>query len=194
MTGKTNVQQLTLLRNSEIRFAIKARLRFDEVHAFDGKPIDGRARFSRGLNDDGRLVGRRIAIEIGPGEENLRPKANATRNFNAQTGQVFDVTAHIADSSDAVGEKKRDDELATATGFAGACEVNVHVGKTGDQEFTGSIENLRAPRNSRRAIWSKCGDSLVDNNHRHVLSRLSASRVNDGNVSDRQNRLARGGT
>ena len=155
MAGKTNVQQLTLLRNSEIRFAIKARLRFDEVHAFDGKPIDGGARFCSGLNDDGGLVGRWIAIEIRPGEKNLRPKANATRDFNTQTGQVFDVTAHIADRSDAVGKKKRNDELTAASGFACAGEVNVHVGKTRDQEFTGSIDDLRATRNSRRTGCAK---------------------------------------
>jgi hypothetical protein len=191
---KTNVQLFTFFSDGEIRFAIYARLRFDEINAVARGAIDGSARFGCGFHDDGRLVGGRLTIEIWPSEKNLRARTKAARDFNAQSSQILDVPAHVANGGDAVGEEQRKNKLPAARGLAGAREVNVHVGQAGYEEFPGSIESLRAVRNRQRARWAERSDAVADDEQRYVLLRCGASRIDYGDISDRYGWFTRSGT
>ena len=107
------------------------------------------------------MVSGRITIQIRPSEKNLWSRTNATCDLVAQAKHVLDVSAHVADRSDAVCKEQRQNKLAASGWLAGAGEVNVHVSEPGDQEFPCGIETSSAARNRGRTRWSERGDPLT---------------------------------
>jgi len=67
--------------DGEIGFGLEAGLHFDEVDAFGFQFADGGIGFGGGLHNDRRLKGRRVAVEVGAGEEDLRAELSAGVDF-----------------------------------------------------------------------------------------------------------------
>jgi len=53
----------------------------------------------------------------------------------AERNKGFEITAHVANAGNAIGEQERKHEFAASVGFAGGGEVDVHVDESGDKNF-----------------------------------------------------------
>ena len=184
MADEPDVLLAAFLGNGEIRFARKARLRFDEVNVLADEQVDGIAGFRAVFHDDRRLVSGRVAIEIRARKKDARAEAAARFDFATQLRQVFHFSAHVSDRGDSIGNEKRKDELAAAARFARASKVNMHIGKARDEEFAGAIEDLRTRWNRDGFRGSHRGDVLVGDQHHHIRQRSAASRVDHRDVRD----------
>ncbi len=150
MSDEPDVAPLTFLGDGEISFAAEPGLRLDEIHSFICELIHSATGIRGRLHNNGRLIAGWVAVKIGSSKENLRPEPIAMLDFIAQIPQVLHFPSHVADSGDAIREKKRNDEFAAPIGFSGSGEVHVHVGEAGDEEFASGVENSRSAQSRCR--------------------------------------------
>jgi|SRR5690242_6496711 len=146
VTYERNMLLLGGVGDREIGSAAEDRLNFDEVDALRDKRLDVIGRLRGVGDDDRRLKGWGIAVEVGTGKENLGAEPLPFPDFFAQRNQRLKVAAHIADCCNPVGEKQWQEELATATRFARSRKMQVKVGEAGDQEFPGRVYDLGVAR------------------------------------------------
>src|SRR5579863_3079621 len=95
MADKANTLFLCSVGDRKIGGRLQSRLHFDEIRAIPFELTNSCLRFRGALNDDGRLERRRIAIQVWPGEINLRSEALAGVNFLAKFFEGVEIAAHI---------------------------------------------------------------------------------------------------
>lgn len=170
-------------------------MRLDEVHMLTSEKVYGIASFAGVSHDDRRLVARRVAIEIGSGEEDLRAdkrraEKGAMGNFAANLGEIFDLAADVANGGDAIGDEQWKNEFAAAGGFAGTGEVDMHVGEAGNEELAGGVEDRSIGRHRRGCGGTDGGNLLADDDDSRIGFGRGAGGVNDGGVDDRKGKRA----
>ncbi len=98
--------------------------------------------------------------------------------------QYWNVSAHIADASDAVSDKERQDDLAAAWEPVAESGVHVHVPQSGDEKLPVAVDDVRIFRQRRGGRARDESDSIsVDYDDGVRLHRIGAG-IDDGHIGD----------
>ena len=119
------------------------------------------------------------------GGDDLWADERAILDFAAPAFESVEIPAHVADSSDAVRDKERQQRLLRPCRIrTDARDVGVHIPKPGNQEFSASIDPLRVFRYLNRTTLGDHRDRIafdddglirklraaVDSDHGYVIN------------------------
>ena len=139
---KLNAELIGLLRDGEVGVARNARLNFDEINAAGLEHADRPATVFGCGDGDGGLILRFRTVEHGTRDDHPRAQHAVSSDFRASVENWIKRTAHIADACDAVGEKKRKDEICSIARGVIEIDVRVHVPEAGDEVLAMSVDHL----------------------------------------------------
>jgi len=156
---------------------------FDEIGAALFEVLDGSAGFL-GVAD-GILLGSSLATgskERSRGND-MRREERAGLGGALPGEKRVEITAHVSHAGDAVGEKQGQKNLLAPRGIGvDACEMDVHVPKTGEQEFSGGVDGARGFGNLDRCSRAHPSDVAGLDENSLIRLRRATSGINDGDV------------
>jgi len=160
MADKGNVLLFGFVGDGEKGVARWHRNDFDKIGAAFFEVIDSSAGFLGVV--DGILLGSFLAArskERAAGE-NMRSEERSGLSVALPGEESVQITAHVSHASDAVGEKQGEKDLFAPRGIGvDACEMDMHVPKAGEQEFSGGIDGARGFGNLDRRRRAHGGDA-----------------------------------
>jgi len=95
----------------------------------------------------------------------------------------MEIAAHVADTGDAVGEQKREQDVFAPGGIsADAGKMHVHVPQAGNEEFAMSVDDVGGPIELGSRGRTDRGDSASDDDDGLIRVRSAARSVNDADM------------
>ena len=127
--------------------------------------------------------------------KDMRSEERAGLSVALPGKERVEITAHVSHASDAAGEKQGKKDLVAPGGIGvDACEVDMHVPKAGEQEFSGGVDDARGFGNLDRRSAAYLSDVAGLDENGLIRLRRAARGVDDRDVGYGQlaRRLRRG--
>jgi len=134
---------------------------------------------------DGILLGSSLATgskERARGND-VRREERAGLGVALPGEERVEITAHVSHAGDAVGEKQGQKNLLAPRGIGvDACEMDMHVPKAREQEFSGGVDGARGFGNLDRCPRAHPSDVAGLDQNGLIRLRRAASGIDDGDV------------